>query len=273
MLFALFLQNITLASQGYGTVLIVALVLTLIADVCFVRVFIHGRIVARCASVVLISPTLFIVADFVRRAPNSFEEQPKVHKYAGFPSMGAYDPPAPTNWASVPEPARSRIIGHLKKRFGVEFYDKLKLVGGQIVDFNALREREPNSKDYKWEVHAYRLHLRLSLPENGIEFYDASIECRSDGSVMEEIDLPETAKYPDRAKFISASKVFKIAQDKGFDATKTDVELGYNTDLGVCVFTFSQMTRQEYPMLYFKRVDIDAHTGKVLKTYDAEGIH
>jgi hypothetical protein len=200
------------------------------------------------------------------------EEQPKVHKYAGFTSMRAYDPPAPTNWASIPEPARSRIITHLKDRLGVAFYNKLTLVGGQIVDFKALREQEPNSKDYKWEVHAYRLHLRLSLPEKGIEFYDASIECRSDGSVIEEIELPETAKYPDRAKFISTSKAFKIAKDKGFDTEKTNVELAYNTDLGVCVFTFSQLTRREYPMLYFKRVDVDAHTGKVLKTYDTEAI-
>jgi len=200
------------------------------------------------------------------------EEQPKVHKHAGFPYMGAYDPPAPTNWASIPEPARSKIIGHLKKRFGVEFYNKLTLVGGQIVDFKALREQEPNSKNYKWEVHAYRLHLRLSLPEDGIEFYDASIECKSDGSVIEEIDLPETAKHPDRAKFISTSKASRIAGDKGFDTSKSDVELGYNTDLGICVFIFSQMTRQDYPMLYFKRVDIDAHTGKVLKIYETEAI-
>src|SRR5262245_36024942 len=143
------------------------------------------------------------------------EGQPKVHKYAGFPSMGAYEPPAPTNWASIPEPARSRIIKHLKDRFGAEFFNKLTLVGGQVVDFKALRKQEPNSKDYKWEVHAYRLHLRLSLPEDGIEFYDAIIECRSDGSVIEEIDLPETAKFPERAKFISTTKAFQIAKEKG----------------------------------------------------------
>jgi hypothetical protein len=72
MILALILQTITLASQDYRTVLIVALVLTLIADSCFIAAFVRGRVVARCVSFALMLPTLFVVADFVRRAPHSF---------------------------------------------------------------------------------------------------------------------------------------------------------------------------------------------------------
>ena len=73
MVFALILQNITLASEEYRTVLIVALLLTLAADICFATAFVRGSLAARCASVVLMLPTLFVVADFLRRAPHSFE--------------------------------------------------------------------------------------------------------------------------------------------------------------------------------------------------------
>jgi len=72
MVLALILQTITLASEDYRAVLIIALVFALLADGCFIAAFIRGRIVARCASVVLMLPTLFVVADFVRRAPHSF---------------------------------------------------------------------------------------------------------------------------------------------------------------------------------------------------------
>jgi len=72
MVFALVLQTITLASQDYRAVLIVALALTVVADSCFVAAFIRGRLAARCFSVVLMLPTLFVVADFMRRAPYSF---------------------------------------------------------------------------------------------------------------------------------------------------------------------------------------------------------
>jgi hypothetical protein len=72
MVLALILQTVTLVSQDYRTVLIVALILTIVADSCFIAAFIRGRLGARCASVVLMLPTVFVVADFMRRAPHSF---------------------------------------------------------------------------------------------------------------------------------------------------------------------------------------------------------
>ena len=72
MVLALILQSITLASQDYRTILTVTLVLTLVADCCFVAAFIRGRLAVRCASVVLMLPTVFVVAGFMRRAPHSF---------------------------------------------------------------------------------------------------------------------------------------------------------------------------------------------------------
>lgn len=72
MLVALLLQTVTLASQRYGSVLIAALVLTIIADCCFVAAFMRGRLAIRCISVALMLPTVFVVADFMRRAPHSF---------------------------------------------------------------------------------------------------------------------------------------------------------------------------------------------------------
>ncbi len=72
MALALALQTLTLASHRYRTVLIAALLLTFAADSCFVSAFVRGRLVARCASVLLMLPTVFVVADFLRRAPHSF---------------------------------------------------------------------------------------------------------------------------------------------------------------------------------------------------------
>ncbi len=69
---ALFFQTVTLASHRYATVLATALVLTAIADVCFIQAFRRGGVATRCFSVLLLLPTLFVVADFVRRAPHLF---------------------------------------------------------------------------------------------------------------------------------------------------------------------------------------------------------
>jgi hypothetical protein len=65
---ALFFQNVTVAGGRYAGVLIIALLLTTIADVCFIQAFRRGGLTARCFSVLLLLPTLFVVADFIRRA-------------------------------------------------------------------------------------------------------------------------------------------------------------------------------------------------------------
>jgi hypothetical protein len=72
MLVALALQNITLASGHYAGTLLTALALTAAANACFVMAFRRGGIAIRIASVLLMLPTLFVVADFIRRAPYLF---------------------------------------------------------------------------------------------------------------------------------------------------------------------------------------------------------
>jgi len=72
MTLALVLQTVTLASGDYRIILLVALALTLVADGCFIAAFVRGRLGVRCLSVLLMLPTVFVVADFMRRAPHSF---------------------------------------------------------------------------------------------------------------------------------------------------------------------------------------------------------
>lgn len=225
---------------------------------------------------VLIGPMRYfmVIGVFALLATNYVASagQTSVSKDAPSLWVGAYEATPLKNWASIPEPAKSQIIAHLKNRLGDAFYSKLSLVGGQIFDLKALYQMEPQFKDSKVEIPAYRLYLRFSFPESGIEFYDAHIDCRTDGSVIREIDLPEIAKHADRAHFISASRASQIAEQNGFDLTEAKVELEYRSDLDVCVFKFTQKMRQDGPNLSFKCIDIDSHSGKIIKAYNEEGI-
>jgi hypothetical protein len=72
LLLALCLQFVTLASQDYRVFLLTALLLILSADVCFVLALMRGGFAMRCFSIVLMLPTILLVADFMRRAPHSF---------------------------------------------------------------------------------------------------------------------------------------------------------------------------------------------------------
>ena len=67
LLIALFLQTVTLASERYLNTLLLALVFTVLADVCFIYAFRRGGIFARGLSIVCLLPTLFVISDFLRR--------------------------------------------------------------------------------------------------------------------------------------------------------------------------------------------------------------
>ena len=72
LLVALYFQTMTVARGGYVGVLSVAFFLTIIADLCFIQAFRQGGLLTRCFSVLLLLPTLFVVADLIRRGPHLF---------------------------------------------------------------------------------------------------------------------------------------------------------------------------------------------------------
>ena len=71
MTLALFCQNVDLVSQDYRGVLLAALVCMAISDGCCAVVFRRGGNV-RWASAIIASPSLFIILDFLRRAPSTW---------------------------------------------------------------------------------------------------------------------------------------------------------------------------------------------------------
>ena len=72
MLGALFSQSMTLAGNSYREVLIFALVSTAIADAYLAAVVWRGPHGLRLLALVAMFPTVFIVADFIRRASSVF---------------------------------------------------------------------------------------------------------------------------------------------------------------------------------------------------------
>jgi len=72
MMFALLLQNVTLASGQYAGTLLMALGLAVAADACFACVAWRRGSAWRVAAGIAALPTLFVIADFLRRAPHAF---------------------------------------------------------------------------------------------------------------------------------------------------------------------------------------------------------
>jgi hypothetical protein len=69
---ALMCSNVTVARGGYGGVLLVAMACGTLAVCCLAVPFVRGPLAWRLTAVVLALPVLFVVADFLRRAPFVF---------------------------------------------------------------------------------------------------------------------------------------------------------------------------------------------------------
>lgn len=72
MLIAFACSNVALARGSYAGVLITAMICGLLALVCLAIPFTRGPIGWRVAAVMFALPILFIVSDFLRRAPFVF---------------------------------------------------------------------------------------------------------------------------------------------------------------------------------------------------------
>jgi hypothetical protein len=221
--------------------------------------------------------TLLSVLPAVCFAAPAAEAPTSVHGYAaGWSMLGDYEPIRPTSLDDLPGPVRTRLVAHLKKKLGEPFYSSLRLCGGQIVDFAEFHRREPDWKDYQWEVFAYNLHFEFRVPEKGIEVYQCDIRLRADGSVVEDIGLPDIALHPELGTFAPFSSAVRVATDAGFDMPRCDSEMSYRSKEGRFIYSFRQIVSSFRSVVGGGRsydvrtIEIDAHTGKIIRVFTHE---
>lgn len=185
--------------------------------------------------------------------------------------MGSYEPDQPKSILDVPTPVRLKVLDHLHDRLG-SFAERLTFSGGQIVDFERLARDEPNSKNYKWEVHAYDLHFAFEMPSIGIQSYTAQIQLRSDGSILEEIDLPAFSSSPEKLKFISLQDAATVAVANGFSRKGIHPEIVYFKDADSLAWKFQETTSDDGLIIDSKIIYVSAHNGAILKEFTSKGI-
>jgi len=185
--------------------------------------------------------------------------------------MGNYEPVKPRSLSEIPSPVRDKVLNHLRERLG-SFTDRLTFTGGEIVDFKQLARDHPDSKKYKWEVHAYDLHFAFQMPNIGIRSYTAQIQLRRDGSVLEEIDLPAFASSPEKLNFITLEKAASVAVASGFSRKDIDPKITYFKAADALVWEFEELVSDYGLVKIYKKLYVSAHNGAVLKEFLSEAV-
>ena len=168
---------------------------------------------------------------------------------------GAYKPRVPVAIEEIEPVARGRLLAHLKARLGADLAARTTLVGGQIVDRQALRRDNPNSVHYEWHVPKYDLKFRVPLSAHAI---CVSLKMDEDGTLLEDVALPDFAKHPERRNVISEVDAMKIARAKGMPSEATR-ELAYFPDVDSLEWTFTFFVSQRGPDIRLKSLHLPAH--------------
>jgi hypothetical protein len=189
---------------------------------------------------------------------------------AYIPIYADYEPKEINSLRALPAEIRSRVVAHIQRRVGHGFYRRLTFTGGLIVDLRKLRQ-SPRSKDvFRQEVPAYRLFFQLSMPNVGIRSYDCGIELRQDGSVINELSLPAFGSDRRKQHFVPLAAAYEIALARGFSPDRSNVEIIYNKKRDAMMWHLFQQVHHEFGLTRYRDVEINAHTGEVLRVYNTE---
>ncbi len=159
---------------------------------------------------------------------------------------------------------------NLRARLGDAFYSRLRMSGGQIVDFSELYRVEPTARNWRWQIFAYGINFMLAQPAQGLRAYHARILLDAEGNVIQEIDLPEIARHPERANIIPLSVARRIADTNGFPRNRTNIEISYDSERDSIVWTLEYRLNGDRYVWTDRVIRIDAHSGEVLSIGNAE---
>ena len=177
-------------------------------------------------------------------------------------SLGRYTPKTFKAMNALPEGLRVKAVNHLRERLGDEFYSRLKFVSGSSIDIEEYFRINPGTK---WKVHSYELVFRYADSRRGLKEYYARTRLDSNGEVIEEIDLPEVSKFPNKANIISVDAAADIAKSRGFESKTMNIDIRYDEDAGSLVWIIETFAREDRYTSSTRVLVVDAHSGQILK--------
>lgn len=174
----------------------------------------------------------------------------------------------------MPEEVRNRLGEHLRERLGDTFAQNLKFEEGQWLDLKNLREQFPSVYEENANLGSYDLLFSFSDPYKGLKAFFTKIVLNDDGSINREIGLPEIASNPAKAVIISCWDAYSIAAKNSFPTESSSARFDYSEEKRVFlwIITDSRETEPDDPLMprgkgTYKRIEIDANTGSVVRIY------
>lgn len=171
----------------------------------------------------------------------------------------------------LPESIRKKVIAHLRQRLGQDFYRRLRFAGGYVADPMDFRRMKSEPERGKSPQNGYVLHFQFQMPEVGIAAYTAELSLGENGSVLGEIDLPAFAKDARKRHIVSLAEAIEIAKKHRIDSPYLHAGIEYDRAGDCFKWSISYIFQHDEVIGASAWViEIDAHSGKALRVYQAD---
>lgn len=103
------------------------------------------------------------------------------------------------------------------------------------------------------------------MPEKGIASYIGYVEFDREGNVQRELEFPAVRRFPQKGDFVTLGMARERAVRAGMSPDRA--EMLYSPQRGSIVFRFTQTTSRSSGGGIVRHIDIDAHTGALLRDF------
>jgi len=162
--------------------------------------------------------------------------------------------------ADLPRVVTATVDDHLAKRLGRPFMSKLQFYKAYVYDLDTYYKRNPTSSRSEDRLPRYELAFRVTFyPQEPVE-YCAMVKLDSAGAILNDIDLPEVSKYPERGEVVPLQDILNLAHSLGVPTEKATLDMRYEKKSGCLEYIVSYDPPNPPPefshiMLYIKAHD------------------
>jgi len=165
---------------------------------------------------------------------------------------------------------KESILENLRLHVGRAFVRRLKLDYGYLFDFDVATDLKANDAA---RIDGYDLVFKFSDKRQGLSAFRFKVVTDGSGKLIEDIALPNIASDPKKAQIISCNEAREIAEKNGFPLDRTSIYFDYDWDSGSFIWELydNKAVETDIPIFIgqgtFRKILIEAHTGRVLKIF------
>jgi len=203
----------------------------------------------------------------------NFGKCPVIYGYEGSYNF-AKDSKASTGIKKLKEidPYIQKVIqDQLEERVGSTFAKRVELLYGYAKDFDQSGDLKASDSQ---RIDAYDMVFEFSNKSKGLSAFRFKVVADATGRLIEELALPDISSDPGKGLLVSCEDARKIAAKNGFPFNRTSIYFVYDWDSKAFVWMLSdnKAVEPDEPMWLqgkgtYRKMLIEAHTGKVLKIY------